>query len=66
MNNNWNPSRLDLVKEKIGFGSAIQNQIEAKFLLQAEGRSKVLMTLGVDEQRGLFIENINEDIELEI
>ena len=50
-----NAGRFDFVEEEVGFGSAIEDEIEAKFLAKAKACGDVLMTVGVDEKRSLFV-----------
>jgi len=50
-----NAGRFDFVEEEVGLGSAIEDEIEAKFFAKAKGCGDVLMTVGVDEKRSLFV-----------
>ena len=61
-----NAGGLDFIEEKVGFGSPVEDEIEAKFLAETEGGGDILVTVGIDEERGLFAENIGEDLEFEI
>ncbi len=61
-----NAGRFDFLEEEVGLGGAIEDEFEAEFFAEAEGGGDVLMALGVDEERGLFVQNIDEGLQLNV
>lgn len=61
-----NAGRFDFVEEEVGLGSAIEDEFEAKFFAKAKGSGDILMTVGVDEKRSLFVQNIDEGLQLDV
>lgn len=57
---------FNFVEEEVGFGGPIEDEIEAELLAKAEGGGDVLMALGIDEERGLFVEDVDESEELDV
>jgi len=57
---------FDFLEEEVGFGGAIEDEIESEFFAESEGGGDVLMALGIDEERGLFVEDVDEDLEFNI
>lgn len=66
VNDDGNTGRFDFIEEEVGLGSAIEDEIEAKFFAKAKGGGDVLMTVGVDEERSLFVQNIDEGLQLDV
>ena len=57
---------FDFVEEEIGFGCAIEDEVETEFFAEAKGGGDVLMALRVDEEWGLFVENVDEGLQFEV
>jgi len=57
---------FDFIEEEVGFGGAIEDEIESEFFAESEGGGDVLMALGIDEERGLFVEDVDEGLEFDV
>ena len=66
MDDDGNAGSFDFIEEEVGFGRAIEDEVEAEFLAKPEGGGNVLVSLGVDEEGDFLLENLCERFEFEI
>ena len=66
MDDDGNPRRFDFIKEKVGLGGTIENEVEAELFAETERGGNVLVPLCVDKERDLFIKNINKGLNLNV